>query len=339
MAAEFALPYYMMRGLSRSPLAKTQWDGVVWYSPSIFLGPLIKSLKRASNCKSYLVLRDIFPDWAADTGVLNRGPAFRLLKLVQRYQFSVSDIIGVQTPANLPFLNSWARRPGRRLEVLHNWLAPSSKECIPPFVERSRLRNRTLFVYAGNMGIAQDMEFIVALAERMREREDVGFLFVGRGTAVSALRQRRTQLDLKNVEFYDEVDPSLIPGLLAKCHVGIVALDPRHTTHNIPGKFLTYLQAGLPVLARINPGNDLENLINSKRVGRAYTGCSLEEFERVSLDLLANREELEAMGRRGRELAKRLFSVEAAASQVVRALRARPSRTCNESSSGHRVQP
>jgi hypothetical protein len=33
-----------------------------------------------------------------------------------------------------------------------------------------------------------------------------------------------------------------------------VALDPRHQTHNIPGKFLSCMQAGLPVLASINPG-------------------------------------------------------------------------------------
>jgi len=63
------------------------------------------------------------------------------------------------------------------------------------------------------------------------------------------------------VLFYDEIDPDEIPGLYAQCHVGIVALDPRHKTHNIPGKFLSYMQSGLPVLASINPGNDLVELI------------------------------------------------------------------------------
>lgn len=60
-----------------------------------------------------------------------------------------------------------------------------------------------------------------------------------------------------------------IPGLYAQCHVGIVALDPRHKTHNLPGKFLSYMQAGLPVLASINPGNDLAELIQKKGLGES----------------------------------------------------------------------
>ncbi|WP_211160137.1 hypothetical protein [Aromatoleum aromaticum] len=56
--------------------------------------------------------------------------------------------------------------------------------------------------------------------------------------------------------------------MYAQCHVGVVALDRRHKTHNIPGKFLTYMQSGLPVLANINPGNDLVDLIDSEQVGR-----------------------------------------------------------------------
>jgi len=44
------------------------------------------------------------------------------------------------------------------------------------------------------------------------------------------------------VVFHDEIEPSEIPGLYSQCHAGIVALDPRHKTHNLPGKFLSYMQ-------------------------------------------------------------------------------------------------
>ena len=53
-----------------------------------------------------------------------------------------------------------------------------------------------------------------------------------------------------------------------------MALDPRHKTHNIPGKFLTYMQAGLPVLASINPGNDLMQLIEGEQVKGVYGSVS-----------------------------------------------------------------
>ena len=63
-----------------------------------------------------------------------------------------------------------------------------------------------------------------------------------------------------------------MPGLYAQRRVGVVALDPRHKTHNIPGKFLSCMQSGLPVLATINADNDLAELIQAERVGEAGYG-------------------------------------------------------------------
>ena len=46
--AEFAMPFAMLRQLRKSPFANERWDGVVWYAPSIFHGPLASVLKRSS---------------------------------------------------------------------------------------------------------------------------------------------------------------------------------------------------------------------------------------------------------------------------------------------------
>src|SRR5687767_5994090 len=289
--AELRLPFVMWRGFSASPLASIQWEGVVWYSPTIFFGPLVKRIKRSFHCPSYLILRDLFPDWAVDAGVMKRGPAYQFFKLVERYQYSVADTIGVQTPANLKYLRHWANSAGRRLEVLHNWLTQREDRGSPISVSETSLRGRKIFVYAGNMGRAQDVGPFLDLAHRFRARPDVGFLFVGRGSEVGRLKARARHEQLTNVEFRDEIDPAEVPGLLAQCHVGILALDPRHTTHNIPGKFLTYLQAGLPVLARINPHNDIEKLIQDERVGRVCIDPSPDALERTAVELLESERE------------------------------------------------
>ena len=66
--AEFLMPYVMLRNMKKSPLSVTGWDGVVSYAPSIFLGPVANSLKNGSDCRNYLILRDMFPQWAVDMG-------------------------------------------------------------------------------------------------------------------------------------------------------------------------------------------------------------------------------------------------------------------------------
>ena len=319
-AGEFLMPFAMRRSLRKSPLANVCWDGVIWYAPTIFLGPIVNTLKKASGCPSYLIIRDIFPEWAVDMGLLGRGLPYRFLKAVERYQYSVADVIGVQTPANVPYFSRAGLRPDQRVEVLQNWLAQAANIGCSISVANSALAGRTVFVYAGNMGVAQGMGILIDLAERLLNRSDIGFLFVGRGSDAKLLREEARRRKLGNVVFYDEIEPEEIPGLYAQCHAGIVALDPRHKTHNIPGKFLTYMQAGLPVLASINSGNDLIQLIKQERVGQVCTDQSVESLERLVSVLV---DEIKADGdmpARCKALSARLFAPETVVRQITSAL-------------------
>lgn len=317
---EFLLPFAMLKNLRKSPLNNVRWDGVVWYSPTIFLGPIANALKKTSSCRSYLIVRDIFPEWAVDMGLLNRGLAYRFFKVIERYQYSVADVIGVQTPANLPYFRHWKQRGTQRVEVLQNWLAVAPDVGSSVSVADGPLAGRTIFVYAGNMGVAQGMDILIDLAEKMLDRRDIGFLFVGRGSDAQRLRVDAMTRGLDNVVFHDEIDPSEIPGLYAQCHVGLVALDPRHQTHNIPGKFLSYMQSGLPVLASINPGNDLERLILEEDVGRVCTDHSVDTLRRLAVELAAAISSEKSMAVNCRALSARIFSPEAAVGQITAAL-------------------
>ena len=317
---EFLLPFVMLRNLRKSPLANVRWEGVVWYSPTIFLGPLANALKKSSSCRSYLIIRDIFPEWVVDMGLMGRGLPYRFFKAIARYQYSVADVIGVQTQGNEPYFSDWAKQDGRRVEVLQNWLADAPDVGSSISVVDGPLVGRTVFVYAGNMGVAQGMNILIDLAERLRNRQDIGFLFVGRGSDAQRLRADAKARGLDNVVFRDEIDPSEIPGLYSQCHVGIVALDPRHKTHNIPGKFLSYMQSGLPVLASINPGNDLAELIQRAGVGRVCTDHSSETLQRLAVKLADEITSDKNVSARCRALSAKLFSPEAAVQQIAAAL-------------------
>lgn len=319
---ELAMPFAMLRQLQKSPLAAERWDGVVWYAPSIFHGPLASALKRSSGCKGYLIIRDIFPEWAVDMGLMGRGLPYRFFDAVARYQYSVADVIGVQTPGNRAYFDRWQQRPGRALEVLQNWLdKPAQARCSIRLSETS-LAGRKLFVYAGNMGVAQGMYILLNLAELLRSRKDVGFLFVGRGSDVARLKTVATERQLDNVLFHDEIHPDEIPDLYAQCSAGIVALDPRHKSHNIPGKFLTYMQSGLPVLANINAGNDLAQMIRDERVGQVCESNQVNDLVALANSLLTQIQQDADLSDRCRNLFQREFAVEKTVRQIVASLSA-----------------
>ena len=312
--AELVLPWMLLRGLRRSALRDDRWDGVVWYSPTIFLGPLVRAVKRQHACRGYLIVRDLFPDWAVDAGVMRKGGLpYRFFKWIERFQYRQADVIGVQTPSNAVLVANDAPA-GARIDVLHNWLsapAHAGPEVCPAL---GTLEGRINFVYAGNMGVAQDMDGFVTLAKRMRDRDDVGFVFVGRGSEVTRLKDEAK--DQPNLLILDEIDPSVLPALLAHCHVGIIALHPAHGTHNIPGKLLTYLHAGLPVLARVNPNNDLVALVEDEAVGLVVPGDSAALLHAHAMRLADDAPLRAAMGQAGIALARRMFSPQSAARDV-----------------------
>jgi glycosyltransferase involved in cell wall biosynthesis len=317
---EFTLPYAMLWNLRRSPFWRERWDGIAWYSPTIFFGPLVALLKKMSVCKGYLIVRDIFPDWALDMGILSRGLPYFLFTVVAKYQYSIADVIGVQTPGNLRYFRAWSSKPARRVEVLQNWLGETTQGHCSIRISQTPLADRKIFVYAGNMGVAQGVDVFLQLAERMRRRSDVGFLFVGRGTEVERLADAAKARKLDNVLFHDEIDPEEIPELYAQCHVGLIALDPRHKTHNIPGKFLTYMQGGLPVLAAINRDNDLIQVIEVERVGCATSVRSAEVLELRAEELLRSLNADPFVATRCIALFERAFSPQIAVRQIVAGL-------------------
>lgn len=317
---ELVMPFAMLARLRKSTLSDECWDGIVWYAPSIFHGPLVSALKKSSSCKSYLVIRDIFPEWAVDMGLMSRGLAYRFFDAVARYQYSVADVIGVQTPGNKSYFARWSMRPGRNLEVLQNWLdKPANVRCSIRLNETS-LVGRKVFVYAGNMGVAQGMDILLDLAGKLRSRQDVGFLFVGRGSDLERLKSNARKKQLDNVIFFDEIDPDEIPDLYAQCCVGLVSLDARHKSHNIPGKFLTYMQSGLPVLANVNAGNDLAQMIRDEHVGQVCESHQVDELLKKSYELLALIEIDKNLSNRCINLYNREFSVEKAVRQIVKAI-------------------
>ncbi len=284
-------------------------DLLVFHSPTIFFGPLVRRLKKIWGCPSYLILRDIFPQWAVDAGVLRKGLLYLYLKRMERIQNDAADVIGVQSPANLDYFKG----SGRSVEVLYNWMTPD-----PPPLPRSDYRRewglegKVVFFYGGNLGVAQDMDNVIRLAAALREEPRAAFLVVGEGREAARLKK----LAMPNLRVRDAVDQEEFAGMVGQFDVGLISLHRGLRTQNFPGKMLAYMRAGIPILASVNPGNDLQDLLEKDEAGLvAVNGddARLAGHARRLLEEPLRRR----MGLRGRSLLARVFSVEAAVRQVI----------------------
>lgn len=315
---EVLMPWCMRKNLASSPFSDAQWDKIIWYSPSIFLAPLVAYMKRKSACQAYMIIRDVFPEWALDLGIMRKGVPYWIFRAIAAYQNSVANVIGVQAAGELPYFRDRIR-PDQSIEVLQNWLSKPVFSGCSIDVSKTHLAGRKILVYAGNIGVAQGADTMLTLVQSLKEHADIGLIFVGRGSDKTRLEKAVHDNNLDNVLFHDEIDPSEIPGLYAQCHAGIVILDPRHTTHNIPGKFISYMRCGLPVLASINYGNDLNGIIIDNKVGEVSKENTVEGLNQAALTLFNTIEHDNEVSTRCEALGKELFSPQVAVQQILQA--------------------
>lgn len=275
--AEFFNPFVIWNRLRSYPeFQQCKADAIIWYSPSIFWGPLIKRLKAFFQCKSYLILRDIFPDWALDLGLLRRGLVYFFLKKVAQYQYSQADCIGLQSPGSLSYFLEANPSLQKKSEVLWNWVGRQPENFSSIQLKNTQLEGKKIGVYAGNIGVAQGIEHFHNIARVVNEKSEYGLIFVGRGREMQSLRTLAMEEGLDRILFFDEIDPSEITSLYVQCHFGLIVLDPRHKTHNIPGKFITYVYSHIPTFGLANKDNDLHQLIKEYLIGSISSDYSVE---------------------------------------------------------------
>jgi glycosyltransferase involved in cell wall biosynthesis len=302
----------------RKQLQDNPCELVVFYSPTIFFGDLIRRMKSIWDCHSYLILRDIFPKWAVEAGVLREGMLYRYLKHKELAQYAAADIIGVEASGDISYFKKELNRNSYRVEVLYNWLNMRDQPtCTSGWRQRLGLVDKIVFFYGGNIGVAQDIDNIVRLAKNLLDRDDIFFLLMGTGSEAQRLNTEIKTQRLRNIEILPPISQKEYMQCLSEFDVGLISLDRRLKSHNFTGKLLGYVLCGKPILASINPGNDLAEFLHRTDAGIA---CINGEDDRLlaAVLLLATHPAIrERMGRNARALGDTTFSVQKIAGQIL----------------------
>ena len=319
----------IIRGLNEASLSLILWrrgrrffqdrpcDLVIYYSPSIFFGTLVRKLKKLLGCQSYLILRDIFPQWAVDAGILRKNLIYRFFRYKEMQQYAAADIIGVQSPKNLRYFseNGLSRY---RLEVLYNWMSLSEQNVSQSnYRKMLGLEGKVVFFYGGNIGEAQDMDNILRLVKRMRHEQNVHFLIVGEGSQTTRLTAQINANQLRNITVHGAIGQQEYLAMLSEFDVGLITLNRNLKTQNFPGKMLGYMYHAMPILASINPGNDLKEILEEHNAGLVCLNGEDDLFYKYAFQLAEDLDLRRKIGQNGRALLENTFSVPRAAQQVL----------------------
>lgn len=268
--------------------SNVKFDIVIYSTPPITFCNAIKFVKKRDNAKTYLLLKDIFPQNAVDIGIISKsglkGIFYRIFRNKEKKLYSISDTIGCMSQANVDYVlkNNPEINP-ENVEV-----CPNCVDVLDMSVDdetRKNIRNKyripldkRVFIYGGNLGKPQGIDFMIKCLKSQEKNEKVFFLIIGDGTEFKKIETFVNEKKQNNVRLMKKLPKEDYDKMVGACDVGLIFLDHRFTIPNFPSRLLSYMQARVPVLAVTDPNTDIGKVIVDGGFGCWCESNCVEDF-------------------------------------------------------------
>ena len=283
-------------------------DLVLGTTPPIFQALGAWCVARLRRKPLLLEVRDLWPEFAVDMGVLKNPLLIAASRRLAKFLYNGAAKVVVNSPAYADHLAELgvARE---KLIVVPNGVDPAMFEPDHDGADwrrRHGLGDERLVVYAGALGLANDLETMLRAAERCRGIEGLCFVFVGDGMQRPVLERFAEERGLTNVRFTGACPKREMGQVLAASDICVATLqDIPMFRMPYPNKVFDYMAAGRPIVLGID--GVIRDVVEQADCGifvRPGDDAALAEAVRR---LHAEPEAARAMGRRGREHVVRHF--------------------------------
>lgn len=284
-----------------------KFDLVMYPTPPVTIVDVVKFVKNRDGAKTYLLLKDIFPQNAVDIGMMSKtgvkGLLYRYFRNKEKNLYAISDYIGCMSQANVDYL------------LKHNpEISPEKVETCPNSIEvydksitgeqRNELRvkydiplDKKVFIYGGNLGKPQGIPFLMECLKSQKNNANAYFIVVGDGTEFKKLEAFFEAEKPTNMKLMKRLPKEDYDRMVAACDVGMIFLDHRFTIPNFPSRLLAYMQAKIPVIACTDPNTDVGEVITEGGFGcwcesnnvNAFSEC-VDKFTKNDLSAMRERE-------------------------------------------------
>lgn len=321
------LPHTYIKAIKKF-FSNVKFDLVLYPTPPITHCDTVRFIKKRDGAKSYLLLKDIFPQNAVDIGMMRKtglkGLLYRYFRRKEKNLYALSDRIGCMSQANVDYV------------LKHNpEIDPAKVEICPNSIElrdmsvtleiRNQLRekygipqNKKVFVYGGNLGRPQGIPFLMQCLKKQLDHPDAYFLIVGDGTEYKKLEDWFARNNPANAKLLKRLPKEDYDQLVAACDVGLIFLDHRFTIPNFPSRLLSYMQAKLPVLCCTDPNTDIGKVCVEGGFG---WWCESNDTEAFSKQIdAAITADLSTMGEKGFAYLSEYYTVGKSADTILNGL-------------------
>ena len=302
---------YLKRAI-KEYLSKESFDLILYATPPVTLAGVVKFCKEKYHAKTFLMLKDIFPQNAVDLEMMSKtGIIYKYFRNQEKKYYKYSDYIGCMSQANLEYVLK--HNPEVKKEKVH--IFPNSIEI--DFTGKTIFNeDKTVFMFGGNLGKPQNISFLIDLSRRLKGYSKAEFIIVGGGTEQGKIIEYVTNEKPANLKFNRRLPQEEYEKLLQTADVGLISLDPRFTIPNVPSRMQSYMKLKKPILAITDTATDIKTMILDNDCGWWCDARKLSDAEKIVKTICENKENQKKKGLNGFEFLKREFNVELNADKI-----------------------
>jgi len=285
-------------------------DVVMGMSPPIFLGEAAYLAAKKNRAPFVFNTQDIFPDVAVELGMLTNKKVISLASRYEKSLYKRADAVTVLSEdQEINVRSKLDIKSHDKTNVIHNFvdtnrIKPVDKE--GEYRRKHGLVGKTVVMYSGNVGLSQSFDLIKFAAEHFRSNKDLVFVINGEGAARPEVDSWAKELD--NVMVNNFGPREEVSSILGAADLHLILLKKGLAKSSTPSKLYGILASGRPVLASVDKGSEVSNVID-----KANAGCSVQpdhpgSFVEAIDSMLKDSKQLAKLGVNGREFAENWLS-------------------------------
>jgi len=234
---------------------------IIVSSPSLF--PIKYGYKMAKRFKTkiFFEVRDIWPLTLVELSNLNNThPLIRFMNYYERFAYKKSDkIISLLPTAKEHFETNGMS--SEKFVYLPNGIEIQQEKSkpLPQTIIDKIPKDKFIIAYSGTVGIANNLDYLVDVAELLRDNKEIYFIILGQGGEKERLQDRVNSLELNNFLFLEPVTKEQVGVFLELIDVAFISLLPEKIFRFgvSPNKVFDYMYAKKPIIWAIEAGNNL----------------------------------------------------------------------------------
>ncbi len=252
-----------------------------------FMATLLKKIKHIPMVYN---LQDIFPDSLLYTGLsTERSLMFKIGRWMEHITYKNADkIIVISEDFKQNIMKKGV--PENKIDVVYNWVDEKSVYHVDRekniLFERYNIdRNKFYIAYSGNIGLTQNIELLIEVANKIKDFKDIGFIIIGNGMFKAELETQVARRKLDNIIILPFQTYEEIANVFSIGDVGLIISKPRIGNNSVPSKTWSYMAAETPILASFDAESELCKLVKENNCGICVDAGDVEKFIEAILQM------------------------------------------------------